>query len=503
MKGGRLVSAQCEAAAPSPTSGAQLWEKTHLSPIDEWADCRARARLILRTPAVMLPWVFALVLSIAEGAIQAETVGWVIAVALIAGTLIIIAGGNIKLWIILYPLVFLVPRFKLGDWSQAGETMFGLQLYDPWILLLLCLWVPKLIATKRLELPRVLLLMLLALLVIGLWGIRVAPDRGIAVRVGGRVFFEPILLFALVASHRWQRSELRATILLFICVATIVAGASFFGYWSSFQETREIVRLGTYWEADNSLAAVLVGTIPLALGTALASFGITQQSIVLVALPTMIVGLVLTFTRGAWIAIMASCGLMFSVIREWLWPILAVLLVLLMGLLAPRELVERAASILSYHSDPSASARLVLWPKVVRLILDRPLTGYGFAGFQVLFSERYDILSEHAHNVFLDFALSVGIPGLVVVLLVIGYVLGRTFRAVAKTYGASQDTPILIGLGAGCAGMLLAGMTDGSIPIWPVLAQAFWFNLALAYAMTTVVQGDLTRFNASPAVSRR
>jgi O-antigen ligase len=128
----------------------------------------------------------------------------------------------------------------------------------------------------------------------------------------------------------------------------------------------------------------------------------------------------------------------------------------------------------------------------VPLVVDKPLTGYGFFGFHELFSTQPGIASVHAHNFMLDYALAIGIPGLLLIMSVILFVLGGAVRTVARRRRVSSDVPLLAGLATGCFGMLCAGMTDGSIPVWPILAQSFWFLLALTYSLKRSIAGEVS-----------
>jgi O-antigen ligase len=133
-----------------------------------------------------------------------------------------------------------------------------------------------------------------------------------------------------------------------------------------------------------------------------------------------------------------------------------------------------------------------MWHYAVPLLFDKPLTGYGFYGFHVLFSSEPGITSVHAHNFMLDYALAIGIPGLLLVLTVISYVLGGALRTVARRRKVSSDVSLLAGLAVGCIGMLCAGMIDGSISVWPILAHSFWFLLALTYCLKRSIDGEFT-----------
>jgi O-antigen ligase len=111
----------------------------------------------------------------------------------------------------------------------------------------------------------------------------------------------------------------------------------------------------------------------------------------------------------------------------------------------------------SMEEDP----RLVLWREVSGKIEQRPLTGYGF-GRGMLAVELVDELKLpqlwHAHNLFLDTALQLGAPGVLLLLLLFAATLREGWRR------ARDPSPEAIACGiaivAMMAGMLVRNMTD-------------------------------------------
>jgi O-antigen ligase len=109
----------------------------------------------------------------------------------------------------------------------------------------------------------------------------------------------------------------------------------------------------------------------------------------------------------------------------------------------------------------SNDARLMLWPEVVQYIEERPLTGYGFGRGLLRQSLNEDFnnhLLWHAHNIFLDTTLQLGLPGLALFVLVLlgtwreGWRLARAPDARAAACG--------VALLAVLAGMIVRNSTD-------------------------------------------
>jgi O-antigen ligase len=120
---------------------------------------------------------------------------------------------------------------------------------------------------------------------------------------------------------------------------------------------------------------------------------------------------------------------------------------------------ERTAahSALTLESDP----RIALWADVMEYIEARPVTGYGFGRGVLraeLRQETGDGMLWHAHNIFLDVAVQLGIPGLVLFLLL----LAATFREAWRLWRTRDDLQVACGiaLAAIVVGMLARNMTD-------------------------------------------
>ncbi len=131
--------------------------------------------------------------------------------------------------------------------------------------------------------------------------------------------------------------------------------------------------------------------------------------------------------------------------------------------------------------------RIEIWSRAVDAIRDFPYTGCGLGSFRrvvwvfyPLFRHRAGMDIAHAHNIFLQTALDLGIPGLVAylaLLLVAGAVCWRVARG-----GDPLARPLAIGLAAGLLALHTYGMTD-ALALGSKPAVVFWFALGLIAAM--------------------
>ena len=108
-------------------------------------------------------------------------------------------------------------------------------------------------------------------------------------------------------------------------------------------------------------------------------------------------------------------------------------------------------------------SRLALWPKIVEHVQERPVTGYGFGrgllrdSLQQEF-RTFDHHLWHAHNIVLETLLQLGVPGVFLLVLLLGAVLREGWRLAQSTDKAAAACGLA--LMAVVAGTLVRNMTD-------------------------------------------
>jgi O-antigen ligase len=205
---------------------------------------------------------------------------------------------------------------------------------------------------------------------------------------------------------------------------------------------------------------------------------------------------------GALALVVLLLAAAFTTLNRTVWFGIAVQFVLLAGLVALRDgsastlrakavgaaavvAAVAAATLMSELSEAERyvapiDARLKLWPEVLEHIKERPLTGYGFGrGLlrQPLQAEFKDPSLWHAHNLFLEAMLQLGIPGLTFLFILFAATLREGWRlARAPDVLAAACGIALLGV---VAGMLMRNMTDtlwvrhNALVYWAVLGVLF------------------------------
>lgn len=185
----------------------------------------------------------------------------------------------------------------------------------------------------------------------------------------------------------------------------------------------------------------------------------------------------LTFSRGAWIGIAAAIFfLLLASQYKKIFLFLAACSMILTALIPAAK--NRLMPVLS-GSDPAGLERIKLWKAAAAIIKTQPFFGTGLAGFRDWYAAyRVSLGNEilnYPHNIFLNFWLETGLPGLVSILVLLAW----TFKEGMRIYRSQKDLQefVLAGLAAWIV-VLVHGLFD--VPFFKNdLAILFWFLLAI------------------------
>lgn len=206
--------------------------------------------------------------------------------------------------------------------------------------------------------------------------------------------------------------------------------------------------------------------------------------------------LFLTQSRSAWIGAAAGVTAM-----AWLrWPrargllvagALALLLVLLY--VGPQQVValifptEGTQDIGTMASTVSLKGRVELWNRALYAIRDFPLTGCGLGTFRrvvhivyPLFFASADTDIAHAHNVFLQVALDLGLPGLVAYLALVGTSLWICWQTIR--FAGTRRAWLALSLIGSLVAFHVYGIAD-TVALGAKPGVAFWLVIALCAAL--------------------
>ena len=184
-------------------------------------------------------------------------------------------------------------------------------------------------------------------------------------------------------------------------------------------------------------------------------------------LTALVVGLafVLAQSRGGLLALVASVA--FIGLSRFGKPFLGILLLgFVLGVLVPNPLQQRILAVGT--KDPYAFTRLDIWKNSLQRIADHPwgvgLGIYKYTSFRYRFPiegsiARFAKRAESAHNDYLQMAVELGVVGLVMFLVGLGF-LGWEIRETLRLGLAPWERGVVIGLSGGILGILTHGAVD-------------------------------------------
>lgn len=251
----------------------------------------------------------------------------------------------------------------------------------------------------------------------------------------------------------------------------------------------------------NTMGGNLVLLLPIPL--ALLVFNLQRLSIrrrifagLIVAIVTAVI--VLTKSRGAWLSY-AGIVILFAMLRwRWGWSLLVAsglggaAFAFLAGSGRALEALARSDAL------GTLEGRLEIWLRAIYMIQDFPFTGIGMGSFADVVDVLYPFFLYtpgqivHSHNLFLQVAVDLGLPGLIAwlsVLLTATALAWVTFQAARR-----QGNGWGIALGAGLLGSQLALVVHGSTDAvtWGMVRTApiVWALWGLSVAGWFVYAGD-------------
>ncbi len=143
-------------------------------------------------------------------------------------------------------------------------------------------------------------------------------------------------------------------------------------------------------------------------------------------------GLFLIFTGGKTssvlcLAIYALASLVYVTPSLWLKRIICFVPLIAMNLLTVGSVLSPALGAMTrlLPLDPTFTGRSAIWEFALAAVAEKPITGHGYAAFwddvtarQTAQGAEWATSAAHSHNAYLDLAVTIGLPGLLLVVLV-------------------------------------------------------------------------------------
>ncbi len=248
------------------------------------------------------------------------------------------------------------------------------------------------------------------------------------------------------------------------------------------------MRIYSTLENPNVLGEYILLVMPVAIALMWRSEKIGSKIFYLGLTAVMGAALILTFSRGCWIAIMVAAAIYVTFVCGKLWGLL-LLLVPILPFVIPETILHRFASV-GDMSDSSTSYRVYIWMGTFLMLKDFWISGIGMG--EEAFNQVYPfysysaIVAPHSHNLFLQVWVETGIGGIVAFLAL----LFAWFKQICRGHKISADKKLktmLVAIGASVCAFMVQGMFDNCFYNYRVF-MLFWFVLALGISGVNIAK---------------
>ena len=198
--------------------------------------------------------------------------------------------------------------------------------------------------------------------------------------------------------------------------------------------------------------------------------------------------LILSQTRGAWLAFLAVLVIFILINKNYRTIALKLFSVILIGFMLISiklpSLADRFVSISDMNSA-TIKERFLMWESAANIFKDYPIHGIGQGMFTEMYNKKY-ILPEakerpsetnkghdHPHNNFMKFLCEGGILGAFSFVLLHGYFCQRLYRLYVQERATMRFSAGLTGLLI-FLGIHFAGLTETNIVLAPIMRE-YWF----------------------------
>lgn len=371
----------------------------------------------------------------------------------------------------------LVNRLKTLYYLDFGYAVVTAE--TVFILLLLCAWLIRVGTRHRIERFKVYLVMpAFFLLFSGVLSLFSSLDIRVSLRLLIAGVIEPIVLFYLIINNLKGIRQVKIVVYALIASAVLATG---YGLWQIFSEAIAgnffVYRIVSVFYSPAIFGEILLLSFPLVVVTRISLQKPERVAGVLldVVLGCMIVALLMTITRSAWLGLLVSLAILLfnGEMRSYLCRrvlIVSIVLIFLAiqsgaasELLWLLELFQRRPASLSDFADPTTSIgeRIFAWQTALVMIMDNPI-GIALGMFRQIWPtyQPFSAGLDAAHNLLLDIGVEMGLVGLTAFIWIvinsvrIGIIL---VRKSADTYVKRLGLGILSGLAGYFAHALSGG----------------------------------------------
>jgi O-antigen ligase len=319
------------------------------------------------------------------------------------------------------------------------------------------------------------------------------------------VYAKTVAAFWLLSRVVSTRLRLQQVIWGVVLMGLPLAGTALSHYFSGQFTPGEYGRIAGYDSGmaknPNDTALMLNLLLPFSIALFLGSRRWWLRAPLLAVILLYVAGVIVTYSRGGFLTLAGTLAYYLAkLMRRGRWgPAVAALVLALAAVpLLPAGYVTRLATITDTDADPTGSAQTRSKDGLiaVRMALDRPLAGFGIGMNALALNDVRGATWLRVHNVYLEYAVDLGIPGLMLFLLLLGVCL-RDARAVQRQSGGRGKADGLFHAAEAAEAALVAFAIAA---MFHAAAYDLFFYLVagLAVAARTVHELEQRQFASAP-----
>lgn len=390
------------------------------------------------------------------------------------------------LTLLLFPFLGIIPHHSVILCALVGITFFS--------------YMRKVILGKRIcsfeQYDLLLCLFALFILISGIFNSGIASFGNsvlILVLTLGYIPASNLLVNRRLADHAIVAIQLSSVPVAILGIAEYFLGRAEFDWLDERYVGVIDGRITSTFQNPNVLAVFLIVSTVLSL-----TFGMGQNKVPRRVLSSLLfllnmTAMVLTWTRGAWVALLLGLGIYLALRVRRRPGILLLLLMLLPAalLFLPEPVLMRLGSLFD-ATDSSVSYRLSIWRSSLSMFRHNFFTGVGVGG--TAFSDAFAAYAEpgvtasHSHNLFLEIGCEAGVFALLAFLAVF-LVRARHISSYMGYVRRSSVHSILITSTVAVFCLAIYGMTDY---IWSDISfyYLFWVIFAIGSACLRIAKRE-------------
>ncbi|MGZ8796136.1 MAG: O-antigen ligase family protein [Thermoanaerobaculia bacterium] len=315
------------------------------------------------------------------------------------------------------------------------------------------------------------------------------------------LYIKAVIIFWLLPNVvTTKRRLLLLAMVLMLCTVPL-AGTGVKNFLSgNFITSTDVARIIGY-EAGlsgnpNDLALMLNLLIPVGIALFLNARKTSVRILCLIVLAVDVVGVIVTFSRAGFLAL-AAIGVLYFVKmvrrpgpdRGWAFTVL--LLAILSLPLLPSTYMNRVATVTDIDSDITGSSQ-IRWRDTVaagRFVMEHPIIGAGIGMDRLALNEVRGEKWTQVHNVYFEYAVDLGLPGIVLFLMLF-YGVFKAARSSRKRLAHLPEHRDLFLLAEALEISLIVFALSG--PFYPVAYNFYFYYMGgLALAARSITQNVL------------